>query len=95
MNSTLQDIQDILDDLHVAEHELLKYEKKYGLRSDFFYDCFSAGLTEDDGNFDLLRWAGYFESKRALERRYRELILAQKPVREGLKSVIAHGVVAE
>jgi len=93
MNPTLKDI---LNDLHAAERELQKYEEKYSLRSDFFYESFSAGLTEEDGNFDLLRWAGYFESRRELERLYRELILAQKPaLTEGLKSVFANGVVAE
>jgi len=88
-------LQDILDDLHAAERELQKYEKKYGLRSEFFYDCFMAGLTEDDGNFDFQMWAGYYESTRDLERRYKELILIQKPFRESFKSLIADGVVAE
>jgi len=69
MNPTLKDI---LNDLHVAERELQKYEEKYGVRSDFFYDSFSAGLDEEDGNFDLLRWAGFFKSKLALERLYKE-----------------------
>jgi hypothetical protein len=40
-------------------------------------------------------WAGYYESKRDLERRYKELILIQKPFRESFKSLIANGVVAE
>lgn len=92
MNPTLQEI---LDDLHAAERELQKYEKKYGLRSDIFYDYFLAGLTEDAGNFDFQMWAGYVESKRDLERRYMELILTQKPFRESIKSLIANGVVAE
>ncbi|MDZ7363446.1 MAG: hypothetical protein ONB46_22410 [candidate division KSB1 bacterium] len=46
---------DILKDLHIVERELQRYEEKYGLRSDFFFECFSAGLVEDDGNFDFLR----------------------------------------
>ena len=63
MNITLRDI---LSDLHAAERELQSYEKKYGLRSDFFYDCFHAGLTEDAGNFDFQVWAGLVEAKRDL-----------------------------
>jgi len=92
MNPTFQQI---LNNLHAAERELQKYEQKYNLRSDFFYDCFLAGLTEDDGNADLQIWAGYFEAKRDLERRCKELILVQKPFRESFKSLIADGVVAE
>jgi len=64
MNPTLRDLQ---DDLKAAEQEVLKYEKKYGVPSKSFHDCFLAGLIEDCGNFDLLKWAGYFESKRDLE----------------------------
>ncbi len=92
MNPTLQEI---LADLHATESELQAWEKKYGLRSDFFYDCFSAGLIEDAGNFDFQIWAGLCEAKRDLERRYKEIILIQKPFRESVKNLIPHGVVAE
>lgn len=92
MNPTLYEI---LDDVHAAERELQLYEKKYGLRSDFFYDCFQAGAVEDEGNFDFQVWAGLIESKRDLERRYKEMILTQKPFRDSVKHLIAHGVVTE
>jgi hypothetical protein len=67
MNPT---VQEILDDLHAAERELQGYEKKYGLRSEHFYDCFQAGLIEDNGNFDFQVWAGLCEAKHDLERRH-------------------------
>jgi len=92
MNPTLQEI---LDDLHAAERELQGWEKKYGLRSEFFHDCFLAGLIEDAGNFDFQVWAGLLEAKQDLERRYKELILTQQPFRESVKALIPHGVVAE
>lgn len=92
MNLTLQEI---LDDLHAVERELQEYEKKYGLRSELFYDYYQADLLEDDGsNSDLHAWAGIFEIKCDLERRYKKLIFRQKPFRESAKSLIAHGLVA-
>jgi len=92
MNLTLQEI---LDDLHAAERELQEYEKKYSLRSEFFYDCYQAGLVEDDGsNSDIHAWAGIFEIKGDLERRYKKLIFRQKSFGESVKSLSTHGVVA-
>jgi hypothetical protein len=88
-------MQEILADLHAAERELQGYEKKYGLRSEYFYDCFQAGLIEDNGNFDFQVWAGLCEAKHDLERRYKEMILLQKPFRESVKTLIANGVVSE
>jgi len=93
MNLTLQEI---LEDLHAAELELQNYEKKYSLRSEFFYDYYQAGVVEDDGsNSDFHAWAGIFEIKRDLERRYKEKVLLQEPFRENFKSLISHGVAAE
>lgn len=88
-------LQEILSDLHAAEQEIQGYEKKYSLRSDYFYDYFQAGLIEDNGNFDFQVWAGLVEAKQDLERRYKEIILLQKPFRESVKSLIANGVVSE
>jgi hypothetical protein len=66
MNLSLQDLQ---EDLKAAGRELLKYESKYGVHSASFHECFMAGLIEDCGNFDFQTWAGWCETKLALERR--------------------------
>ena len=92
MNPTLQEI---LSDLHAAERELQGYERKYGLRSELFFEYFKAGLIEDEGNFDFQVWAGLEEAKVDLERRYKEMIFVQKPFRESIKTLLAHGVVAD
>jgi hypothetical protein len=87
-------LEDILDDIHAAERELQKYEKKYRVRSDSFYECFMAGLIEDAGNFDFQKWAGYCESKHDLEQLYKELVSTQKLARERSETLIADDVVA-
>jgi PhoPQ-activated pathogenicity-related protein len=93
MNLTLQEI---LDDLHAAELELQNYEKKYKLRSEAFYDYFTAGVIEDEGNPDFQSWAGIFEIKRDLEGRYKERLWLQKPFRDGIKAVmVANGLDVE
>ncbi len=92
MNPTLQEI---LSDLHAAERESQSYESRYGLRSEIFLEYFKAGLIEDEGNFDFQIWAGLEETKADLERRYKEMIFVQKPFRESIKTLLAHGVVAD
>ena len=70
-------MQDLRDDVKAAEQKLLNYEKKYGVSSKSFHDCFRAGLIEDGGNFDFQMWAGYFESKRDLEQLSAQLNLTE------------------
>ncbi|MGP8329177.1 MAG: hypothetical protein ACT6FF_02505 [Methanosarcinaceae archaeon] len=87
-------LPEILDDLHTAERELQPYEKKYNMRSEFFYELFSAGFIEDAGNFDFQTWAGIYEIKIDREQLYKKYVLSQTPFRESLKKLSPDGVVA-
>jgi hypothetical protein len=72
-----------------------KNMKKIQLAVGIFYDCYQAGLVEDDGsNSDIHAWAGIFEIKSDLERRYKKLIFRQKSFGESVKSLSTHGMVA-
>ena len=55
---------DILDDLRVADQALRKFEQRYWLSSDVFYELYSQGLL-DDGLHpeDFAEWAGHCELK--------------------------------
>lgn len=88
-------IKEILFDLHSSERELQDYEKKYNMRSEYFYELFKEGLIEDEGNFDFQAWAGIYEIKLDRERQYKKHILTQAPFRESLKEISTHGVVTD
>jgi hypothetical protein len=57
-------LSDILDDLRAADQALRKFEQRYWLSSDDFYELYSQGLL-DDGQHreDFSEWAGYYKLK--------------------------------
>jgi len=70
-------LPEIFEDLHAAERELQPYEKKYNMRSEFFYELFRGGFIEDAGNFDFQSWAGIYEIKIDREQLYKKFVLNQ------------------
>jgi hypothetical protein len=57
-------LSDILDDLRAADQALRKFEQRYWLSSEVFYDLYSQGLL-DDGSHpeDFAEWAGHYKLK--------------------------------
>ncbi len=80
-----EQLKEILEDLHAAENKCQQFEKRYGLLSEYFFDAYSNGSLEDDGNLDFAEWAGFFKSKQDRLRRYRAFMLQESPVIKGLK----------
>ncbi|MDW7680434.1 MAG: hypothetical protein SCK70_07700 [bacterium] len=80
-------LQDILEDLHAAENKCQEFEKKYGVRSEFFFDAYSNGWLNDEGNPDFAEWSGFDKSKLDREKRYRALILQRSSVLRNLKNI--------
>jgi hypothetical protein len=67
-------LSNILDDLRVAEETLHKFERRYWLSSDIFYDLYSRGLL-DDGQHrtDFSEWAGFYKLRLKRETALRQL----------------------
>ncbi len=80
-------IQDILEDLHAAETRCQEFEKKYAVRSEFFFDAYTNGWLDDDGNPDFAEWSGFYKSKLDREKRYRALIVQRSPLLHNLKNI--------
>lgn len=40
-----------------------EFEKKYDIRSEFFFDAYTNGWLDDDGNPDFAEWSGIYKSK--------------------------------
>jgi hypothetical protein len=83
-----QNVQEILLDLHAAENRCQDFEKKYGLRSEFFFDASSNGWLDDNGNPDFAEWSGFYKIKLDREKHYRSLILQQSPYIHQLKNIL-------
>lgn len=57
-------LSDILDDLRAADQALRKFEQRYWLSSDVFYDLYSQGLLDDGSHAeDFSEWAGHYKLK--------------------------------
>lgn len=53
---------DILDDLQTAEQGLHKFERRYWLSSDHFYDLYTQGLLDDgEQSEEFAEWAGHYK----------------------------------
>jgi hypothetical protein len=61
-------LSDILDDLRVADQALRRFEQRYWLSSEIFYELYSQGLLDDGSHLeDFAEWAGHFKLKRKRE----------------------------
>lgn len=57
-------LSDILDDLRVAEEGLHKFERRYWISSEDFYDLYSRGLLDDGEHLeDFAEWSSYYKLK--------------------------------
>lgn len=72
-------LNDLLADIHVLNKELIKFEHKYGLLSEAFYDWYSQGHEPEDDSWlmDLAEWAGLYKSRQRLVTQYRQLLTEQ------------------
>jgi len=53
---------DILDDLQTAEKGLHKFERRYWMSSEHFYDLYSQGLLDSGSHSeDFAEWSGHYK----------------------------------
>jgi len=61
-------LSEILDDLRAADQTLRKFEQRYWLSSDVFYELYSQGRLDDGENLeDFSEWAGFYKIKQHRE----------------------------
>jgi len=65
-------LNEIIQDIHGLDTELVQLERRYGLLSVDFYHLYKAGELEQSRDF--IKWVGYYEAKLAREARYREMM---------------------
>ena len=66
-------LQEILLDIHALEDELLRFERKYGVRSETFYAAYHAGEEPEDDSWvlDFGEWASVYRTWLARQAEYR------------------------
>jgi hypothetical protein len=58
-------LSDILEDIEIAERGLHKFERRYWISSDHFFDLYMQGVLDDGENSeDFAEWAGHHKLKR-------------------------------
>jgi len=70
-------LSDILDDLQIAEAGLRKFERRYWMSSEHFYELYSHGLLDNGDHLeDFAEWSGHYKlelkRKAALEKLSRQ-----------------------
>jgi hypothetical protein len=57
-------LSNILDDLRATDQALRKFEQRYWLSSDMFYQLYSEGLLDNGSHAeDFAEWAGHYKLK--------------------------------
>lgn len=79
---------DLLGDLHGLEDEMRDYERKYGIRSETFYESYKAGEEPPDDAWvrDWTAWASAYE---LWLRRHERYVDAVRSLREQAFSTTA------
>jgi hypothetical protein len=86
--------EDILETLQAAREVCIRYEKKYNILSEQFYELYSQGLLDNDGlNFDFVDWAGSYKTALECQREY-DGQFKQSTLEEKLARLKPHAVVA-
>jgi len=67
-------ISEILDDLRVADEALLKFERRYWITSEQFFELYNKGLLDNGEHAeDFSEWAGFYKLKQRREASFRKL----------------------
>ncbi|MGQ9625931.1 MAG: hypothetical protein ACUVV0_03385 [Anaerolineae bacterium] len=73
-------LEEILQDIHALEEDLLTYERKYGVLSETFYESYINGEepADDAWVLDWSDWAGTYEIWLCRRKQYQDIISSLK-----------------
>jgi len=85
----MMNLREILADIHALEEDLLRFERKYGIRSETFYAAYVSGEEPEDDSWvlDFGEWASVYRTWLARQADYRnevQRIQLQAPSLVGL-----------
>jgi hypothetical protein len=87
-------LDEILQDIHALEEDLLTFERKYGVLTETFFDAYERGEEPEDDAWvlDWSEWAGTYQLLVERRGRYRQTIqtLLRQPTIPTLTRLIGH-----
>ena len=83
-------IQEVLADIHSLEEDLLRLEKKYGIRSETFYAAYASGEEPEDDAWmlDFSEWASVYRTWLERQAEYRNLVQHIQRDRPSLAGIV-------
>ena len=67
-------LHEILDDLRAAEETTHRFERRYGIASEQFFELYTAGKLDDGEHAeDFSEWAGFYRLKLRREQALKDL----------------------
>jgi len=89
-------LQDILENLHAAEQDCARHEKKYGMLSEHFYELYRNGdLDNNYPNLDYTDWAGAYKVMLQSKKDYFNLVLKKSPFAKKLNYLQDNALVTD
>jgi hypothetical protein len=66
----------VVQDIHRLGHQLERFERKYNMMSQTFYELYCAGQEPEDDAWvlDFAKWAGLYEVWRDRQQTYQEMV---------------------
>lgn len=83
-------LHDLLLDIHALEEELLRFERKYGIRSETFDAAYCAGEEPDDYAWvlDFGEWVSIYRTWLTRQAEYRDEIQQLQPQAQSVAGLI-------
>jgi hypothetical protein len=85
-------LEEMLQDIHALEEDLLVFERKYGVLSETFYESYQRGEEPEDEAWvlDWNEWAGTYRTLLERRERYRQAVrsLLKQPSLPNLSCLI-------
>lgn len=80
----------LVQDIHRLNHQLERFERKYGVMSETFYESYIAGEEPGDDAWvlDFEKWAGLYEVWRDRQEAYRQAMQRLRVEQPSLSRII-------
>ena len=80
----------LVQDIHRLNHELERFERKYGVMSQTFYEVYLTGEepADDAWVFDFEKWAGLYEVRRDRQQSYDQALQQVRRAQPSLVGVL-------
>jgi hypothetical protein len=86
-------LEEILDDIHAMEEDLLTFERKYGVLTETFYEAYERGEEPEDDAWvlDWSEWAGTYKILLHRRSKYQQAVreLIQRKAVQNVSNLIS------